>query len=243
MVIPAGNLYVKDSDADGPHQLDSSPTSIDLGKHPAPDGRPRTSTSATWPRSEDDTDVNYGYALVDGKKSVYLPIIKKDTGVDPDGGGRHPQVDGAVPRRRAQGRDRQTSSSTSPPRSWRRSESVATEGVIGATLTGPDDPAVPPRPPERGRGRGQHPAGPPGVDVRALAHRQHDQHHVAGGPGPGHRHPGGRGDGGPSRTSTPRCAGPRQRGHWRSSGGTTSRPSRGCWPCSASSRCSSRRSS
>ena len=28
---------------------------------------------------QDDTDVNYGYALVNGKKSVYLPIIKKDT--------------------------------------------------------------------------------------------------------------------------------------------------------------------
>src|SRR5579872_1226617 len=28
----------------------------------------------------DDTDITYGYALVNGKKSVYLPIIKKDTG-------------------------------------------------------------------------------------------------------------------------------------------------------------------
>ena len=31
------------------------------------------------PTIQDATDVNYGYALVDGKKSVYLPIIKKDT--------------------------------------------------------------------------------------------------------------------------------------------------------------------
>ena len=29
---------------------------------------------------KDDTDITYGYALVNGKKSVYLPIIKKDTG-------------------------------------------------------------------------------------------------------------------------------------------------------------------
>ena len=29
---------------------------------------------------QDDTDITYGYALVNGKKSVYLPIIKKDTG-------------------------------------------------------------------------------------------------------------------------------------------------------------------
>ena len=28
---------------------------------------------------QDDTDITYGYALVNGKKSVYLPIIKKDT--------------------------------------------------------------------------------------------------------------------------------------------------------------------
>ena len=29
---------------------------------------------------QDDVDITYGYALVNGKKSVYLPIIKKDTG-------------------------------------------------------------------------------------------------------------------------------------------------------------------
>ena len=29
---------------------------------------------------QDDIDITYGYALVNGKKSVYLPIIKKDTG-------------------------------------------------------------------------------------------------------------------------------------------------------------------
>ena len=28
---------------------------------------------------QDATDITYGYALVNGKKSVYLPIIKKDT--------------------------------------------------------------------------------------------------------------------------------------------------------------------
>jgi Cation/multidrug efflux pump len=27
----------------------------------------------------DATDLNYGYALVDGRKSLYLPIIKKNT--------------------------------------------------------------------------------------------------------------------------------------------------------------------
>jgi multidrug efflux pump subunit AcrB len=27
----------------------------------------------------DATDINYGYALVDGRKSIYVPIIKKST--------------------------------------------------------------------------------------------------------------------------------------------------------------------
>src|SRR5208283_2227226 len=27
----------------------------------------------------DATDINYGYALVDGRKSIYLPIVKKNT--------------------------------------------------------------------------------------------------------------------------------------------------------------------
>ena len=29
---------------------------------------------------QDDTDITYGYALVNGKKAIHLPIIKKDTG-------------------------------------------------------------------------------------------------------------------------------------------------------------------
>ena len=56
---------------------------------------------------QDDTDITYGYALVNGKKSVYLPIIKKDTGstltVVAD---VHKSMQ-TVPRRRPQGRDGQ----------------------------------------------------------------------------------------------------------------------------------------
>ena len=29
---------------------------------------------------QDDTDITYGYALVNGEKAIHLPIIKKDTG-------------------------------------------------------------------------------------------------------------------------------------------------------------------
>ena len=37
----------------------------------------RTSTSATSARSADSTDIPVGYALVNGKKSVYLPVVKQ----------------------------------------------------------------------------------------------------------------------------------------------------------------------
>ena len=76
-IIPAGNIYIKDSMP----VVSNNATVVDikrLGEIPLKLGL--TSTSAMWPRFQDDTDITYGYALVNGKKSVYLPIIKKDTG-------------------------------------------------------------------------------------------------------------------------------------------------------------------
>jgi len=76
VVIPAGNIYIRD-------QMPLVPTNAlvtdiqDLGNIPLRMGMNvyiRDVATIT-----DATDVNYGYALVDGKKSVYLPIIKKDT--------------------------------------------------------------------------------------------------------------------------------------------------------------------
>ena len=76
VVIPAGNIYIRD-------QMPLVPTNSlvvdiqDLGNIPLKLGLNvyiRDVATIT-----DATDVNYGYALVDGKKSVYLPIIKKDT--------------------------------------------------------------------------------------------------------------------------------------------------------------------
>lgn len=76
VVIPAGNIYIRD-------QMPLVPTNAlvtdiqDLGDIPLRMGMNvyiRDVATIT-----DATDVNYGYALVDGKKSVYLPIIKKDT--------------------------------------------------------------------------------------------------------------------------------------------------------------------
>jgi multidrug efflux pump subunit AcrB len=76
VVIPAGNLYVKD-------QMPLVPTNalaIDIetiGSIPLKLGRNVYIRDVAV--IKDGTDVDYGYALVNGQKSVYLPIVKKDT--------------------------------------------------------------------------------------------------------------------------------------------------------------------
>src|SRR5262245_42208660 len=76
VVVPAGNLYIKE-------QMPMVPTNAlvadirDLGKIPLRLGHNVYLRDVAT--IQDATDVNYGYALVNGKKSVYLPIIKKDT--------------------------------------------------------------------------------------------------------------------------------------------------------------------
>jgi multidrug efflux pump subunit AcrB len=76
-IIPAGNIYFKDS---MPFVANNA-TVVDknrLGDIPLKLGwNVYMRDVATI---QDYTDITYGYALVNGKKSVYLPIIKKDTG-------------------------------------------------------------------------------------------------------------------------------------------------------------------
>jgi len=83
----------------------------------------------------DDTDITYGYALVNGRKSVYLPIIKKDTGstltVVSDVHKAMPMFQDAVPKDVKVGFEFDES-----PTVRAAVESVATEGAIGAVLTG-----------------------------------------------------------------------------------------------------------
>src|SRR5581483_1426373 len=75
-VVPAGNIYVNDSMPLAP--LNSTVTDIqDIGKIPLRLGENVYLRDVAV--VQDDTDITYGYALVNGKKSVYLPIIKKDT--------------------------------------------------------------------------------------------------------------------------------------------------------------------
>ncbi|WP_435016287.1 efflux RND transporter permease subunit [Tundrisphaera sp. TA3] len=75
-VIPAGNVYVKDTMPMVP--TNSTVDNIqDIGKIPLRLGENVYLRDVA--KISDDTDITYGYALVNGKKSVYLPIIKKDT--------------------------------------------------------------------------------------------------------------------------------------------------------------------
>lgn len=75
-IVPAGNLYIQG-------QMPMVPTNAlatkiqDIGTIPLKMGRNvyiRDVGTVT-----DGTDVNFGYALVNGRKSIYLPIVKKDT--------------------------------------------------------------------------------------------------------------------------------------------------------------------
>ncbi|HEX7448526.1 MAG TPA: efflux RND transporter permease subunit [Pirellulales bacterium] len=155
-IIPAGNIYPNDSMP----QVCNNATLVDIkhiGDIPLKLGwNVYLRDVATI---QDDTDITYGYALVNGKASVWMPIIKKDTGSTLD-------VVANVRENMQMFRDA-TNSTMRERRKLRRQqsgqaaesgdekddvkvtfefdesptvlaavESVATEGAIGATLTG-----------------------------------------------------------------------------------------------------------
>ena len=131
-VIPAGNVYIKDSMP----VVANNATVVDiqrLGSIPLKIGINVYLRDIASIR--DDTDITYGYALVNGKKSVYLPIIKKDTGstltVVADVRKSMHLFRDAVPK------DVSVSFVfDESPTVLAAVKSVATEGMIGATLTG-----------------------------------------------------------------------------------------------------------
>ena len=131
-IIPAGNIYVKDSmpvvannaTVEDFRRLGDIPLRMEKNVY--------LRDVATF---SDDTDITYGYALVNGKKSVYLPIIKKDTGstltVVADVHKAMQTFRDAVPK------DVKVSFEfDESPTVVAAVESVATEGMIGAGLTG-----------------------------------------------------------------------------------------------------------
>ncbi len=131
-IIPAGNIYIKDSMP----VVANNATVVDikrLGDIPVKLGlNVYLRDVATF---SDDTDITYGYALVNGKKSVYLPIIKKDTGstltVVADVHRSMQLFRDAVPKDVTVNFEFDES-----PTVVAAVESVATEGLIGAGLTG-----------------------------------------------------------------------------------------------------------
>src|SRR5690348_1447089 len=76
-IIPAGNIYPNDSMP----QVCNNAALVDI-KHIG--DIPLKLGWNVYLRDvstiQDDTDITYGYALVNGKASVWMPIIKKDTG-------------------------------------------------------------------------------------------------------------------------------------------------------------------
>ncbi len=131
-VIPAGNIYVKDRMP----IVTNNATVVDiqqLGSIPL--RMEKTVYLRDVATIHDDIDITYGYALVNGKKSVYLPIIKKDTGstltvVADVHKSMHLYRD-AVPKDVSVKFEFDES-----PTVVAAVDSVATEGMIGAGLTG-----------------------------------------------------------------------------------------------------------
>jgi multidrug efflux pump subunit AcrB len=131
-IIPAGNVYIKDSMP----VVANNATVVDIQQM---GNIPLRMEKNVYLRDvatiKDDVDINYGYALVNGKKSVYLPIIKKDTGstltVVADVHKAMQMFREAVPKDVTINFEFDES-----PTVVAAVESVATEGLIGAGLTG-----------------------------------------------------------------------------------------------------------
>jgi multidrug efflux pump subunit AcrB len=132
VVIPSGNIYIKDSMP----VVHNNATVVDiqrLGNIPIRLGQNVYLRDVAT--IQDATDINYGYALVNGQKAVHLPIIKKDTGstlqVVADVHKSMEQFRNAVPKD-----VKITFEFDESPTVVHAVESVATEGAIGAALTG-----------------------------------------------------------------------------------------------------------
>lgn len=132
VVIPAGNLYVKD-------QMPLVPTNATIadvehfGSIPLKMGRNVYLRDVAT--IADATDVDFGYAMVDGHRSVYIPVVKKNTAstltVVADIHKAMARFKSVLP----QGVDIRYDFDESPT-VVAAIRSVATEGAIGAVLTG-----------------------------------------------------------------------------------------------------------
>jgi multidrug efflux pump subunit AcrB len=131
-ISPAGNLYVLDAMPLIPNNaMVGDPKNF--GAIPIKPGRDVYLRDVA--KVADATDINYGYALVDGRKSIYLPILKKSTAstlqVVSDIHKGMPIFKAALP----EDVDIDFAFDESPT-VVAAVRNVATEGLIGATLTG-----------------------------------------------------------------------------------------------------------
>ncbi len=132
IVIPSGNIYIKDS-MPIVHNNATVVNIQKLGDIPIRLGQNVYMRDVAT--IQDDTDITYGYALVNGMKAIHLPIIKKDTGstltVVAD---VHKSMEKF---RNAVSKDVKISFEfDESPTVVEAVKSVATEGAIGAGLTG-----------------------------------------------------------------------------------------------------------
>ena len=131
-IIPAGNIYIKDSMP----MVANNATVVDIKRlGDIPLRMEKNVYLRDVANFQDDVDITYGYALVNGKKSVYLPIIKKDTAstltVVADVHKAMQRFRDSVPKDVTVNFEFDES-----PTVVAAVESVATEGLIGAGLTG-----------------------------------------------------------------------------------------------------------
>ena len=132
VVIPAGNLYLKD-------QMPMVPTNAMVDEIKTLENIPLRTDRNVYMRDvatiADATDINYGYAMVDGKRTVYIPIVKKNTAsaltVAREIRNSMPSFQSVLP----EGVDIRYEFDQTPT-VVESIRSVATEGAIGACLTG-----------------------------------------------------------------------------------------------------------
>ncbi len=132
VITPSGNLYIQDQMPLVP--LDTMITNIEeFGKIPLRRGR--TVYLRDVASISDGTDINYGYALVNGKRSLYIPVVKQNTAstltVVSEIHKTMPRFQSVLPESVKISYEFDES-----PTVKEAIRSVATEGLIGAVLTG-----------------------------------------------------------------------------------------------------------
>ncbi len=236
-ISPSGNVPIGDKYPDRAGEL-RGPQRPGIGKHsPA-----RPGGSAVYLRDvgyvRDTMDVPAGYALVNGRRSVYILVTKR---ADASTLSVVRAVKAALPDMQAvlPPDIRVSYEFDQSPYVTRAIGGVALEGALGAALVGLMVLLVSARLAERLGRVAEYPAGPDDRRDRPVAVRANDQHDDPRRAGLGHRHPGRRGHGGDRKHPQPLGAGQAARSRGRARRQRPRRPFRGCWRWSASWPCSS----